>query len=426
MKQKYIINKRSLSTVLLLMLTIVTYSMNQVMQREFNLFDYPLNVITDSDFNDGESFGYAQFIEGEGLHFECVLIARFDWPFCELQLDLQNTLGKGVNLNSYTDIFIKAVIDKDGIELEDDAIRLYFKHFSPDVYHSLGFKPNLIEYAPYRYPQGATLPLDYLQVPDWWRAEHPVDVMDSQRELSEIGEVSLSTPANATPGLYTLTIKEFNLIGPWIPYDQLSNALLLIWLMHGLFNLVYSFQETRRENLLLSWEYKQLQNENSHLIGLAHTDKLTGALNRHGAHKVIFEQTPVKSVISIIYLDIDHFKMINDTHSHKAGDTILIMLANTIESTIEEDHRLVRWGGEEFVLLCNDISAYGAEKMAKKLQDKFTQVDWPYVERITCSFGIATCKDIQHFNKAIERADRALYRAKALGRDRVEIAVEDT
>lgn len=107
--------------------------------------------------------------------------------------------------------------------------------------------------------------------------------------------------------------------GPWIAYDTLTNILLIVWLTHGISNLIYSFRETWRENLLLSWEYKQLKNENSLLVNLAHNDKLTGGLNRHGAHKVIFEQTPSNTAISIIYLDIDHFKSINDTYSHQAA-----------------------------------------------------------------------------------------------------------
>jgi diguanylate cyclase (GGDEF)-like protein len=416
-------NKRSLFTLVLLFSTFVVYGLNQTYQREIDLLDYPFRVTTDNAFNGGTSVGYAEAASGEGLVLECVLTDVYEWRFCELQFELHDQQGKGINLEQYNHLLVDASLVVDGVDQGHRPIRLYFKQRA--FQYSDGVKPSSIEFPPAKYQQGVPIPLSFLKVPDWWRLEHAAGLFESQAEVSEIVEVSLSTPAQTEPGTYRILLKGMSVSGPWIPHETLVNILLIVWLTHSISNLIYSFRETRRENLLLSWEYKQLQNENSHLVNLAHKDKLTGALNRHGAHKVIFEQTPVKSVISIIYLDIDHFKSINDTHSHQAGDAILIMLANLIESSIGEDHFLVRWGGEEFVILCHDISAHAAAKIAVRLQERFAQVEWPYVKDLTCSFGVATCKNIDMFNQAIDRADKALYLAKARGRDKIEIAPED-
>lgn len=414
-------NKRSLFTLLLLFLTVFVYGLNESTQREVNLFDYPIRVTTDNASNGGTSSGFAEFNDDGSLGFECLLTETYEWRFCELQFELANIYGSGMDMQQFNLMTLDVSFEVNGFEEQKQPVRMYFKN----LVNSGKLKPSSIEFTPSDYQGSVAIPLEYLKVPDWWRLENRVSLREGQSDVRNVTEISFSTPANAQPGMYQLLLNSATVSGPWIAYDTLTNILLIVWLTHGISNLIYSFRETWRENLLLSWEYKQLKNENSLLVNLAHNDKLTGALNRHGAHKVIFEQTPSNTAISIIYLDIDHFKSINDTYSHQAGDAILIMLASLIESSIDEQHRLVRWGGEEFVILCTDISAHGAAKIARRLQERFEEMDWPHVHNVTCSFGIATCKTYEQFNQAIERADHALYRAKANGRNRVEIAPQD-
>lgn len=127
-----------------------------------------------------------------------------------------------------------------------------------------------------------------------------------------------------------------------------------------------------------------------------------------------------KLSVSLMMIDIDHFKAINDTHGHPAGDGVIQMVADIIARTKREGDKLFRYGGEEFALLCPETPP-GAIALAERIRAAVASSAHPGLGRpVTISIGIATFpKDAEDFRELLMRADAALYQAKALGRNRV-------
>ena len=171
-----------------------------------------------------------------------------------------------------------------------------------------------------------------------------------------------------------------------------------------------------------------LQAANERLSRMATTDALTGLWNRRHFEETL-EHERVKAdryqqPLSLLIFDIDHFKRINDTHGHLAGDQVLVQLSGLARQQIRDSDLLARWGGEEFILLMPNTGAREAMAVAEKL--RATCSSHPVssaLGTVTASFGVATYRSDEPKDQWISRADNALYAAKQAGRNRVELAV---
>jgi diguanylate cyclase (GGDEF)-like protein len=113
---------------------------------------------------------------------------------------------------------------------------------------------------------------------------------------------------------------------------------------------------------------------------------------------------------------------VNDTYGHIVGDEVLVNLAKLIQSKIRNTDALVRWGGEEFVILCGDTPIQNAQFLAEKLRMAIENTQLIKQQKITCSFGIAEMIAGEDPKRLFERADKALYASKENGRNRVTSA----
>ena len=162
----------------------------------------------------------------------------------------------------------------------------------------------------------------------------------------------------------------------------------------------------------------------SDLDQLARTDELTGAWNRRRFEETV--ETEMDRLrrygqrLSLMILDVDHFKKINDLYGHSIGDRVLIYLSNTIRSSLRVSDSLTRWGGEEFIILCPNTTAETVSKLAERLRKKVASIKFQEVGNITLSFGVAECGAEETWEQWLHRADEALYLAKSGGRDRVK------
>lgn len=156
---------------------------------------------------------------------------------------------------------------------------------------------------------------------------------------------------------------------------------------------------------------------------LAATDPLTGIPNRLRFARVFGEEVERKrrhpGSMALVLFDVDHFKRINDTLGHNAGDEVLKELARKVAAEIRATDVFARWGGEEFVLLLRDDDCAGAMALANKLRAAIAGHDFPRAGCITCSFGVAAWQPEDTETTLVKRADDALYAAKAGGRNRV-------
>lgn len=158
---------------------------------------------------------------------------------------------------------------------------------------------------------------------------------------------------------------------------------------------------------------------------LATTDSLTGIANRR-EFSAILEKEIARSrrygnKLSLLMYDIDHFKRVNDTYGHDAGDAVLQEMTELVKKDIRAVDTVARWGGEEFLVLAPQLDVVGAGSMAEKLRQEIASHDFSQVGRITISFGVVALEQGDDIRSLLKRVDDALYRAKERGRNRVEI-----
>lgn len=159
---------------------------------------------------------------------------------------------------------------------------------------------------------------------------------------------------------------------------------------------------------------------------MATTDKLTGLMNRQ-AFDYLFRRLGTKNALqhkslSIILIDIDHFKKINDKYGHNVGDMVLKEVSSILSANTRSNDQSCRWGGEEFVILLDDCDINAAQQRAEALRHNIEITPLPYREgiiQVTASCGVAEYRAGETLSMLINRADIALYQAKQQGRNQV-------
>ncbi|GAA60656.1 two-component system, cell cycle response regulator [Pseudoalteromonas sp. BSi20652] len=159
----------------------------------------------------------------------------------------------------------------------------------------------------------------------------------------------------------------------------------------------------------------------------AYTDQLTGAANRRfiTSHffNLVSEQPQNYLPFSILLIDLDYFKFINDNHGHDSGDIVLIEFTKLLESQFSSDSIKARYGGEEFVVILPKETVYTAEKIANNFRQSLANKTLLNVEKdnitLTCSIGVAQVNKLEEYGDALKQADQFLYTAKETGRNKV-------
>lgn len=169
---------------------------------------------------------------------------------------------------------------------------------------------------------------------------------------------------------------------------------------------------------------KEIEAKNLQLKTLASTDHLTGLYNRSQLDKTLEEKFKYcrryNSTVGVIMIDIDFFKQVNDQYGHQVGDTILREFADLLTCCSRETDIIGRWGGEEFLIVVNNIDKENLIKLAEKLRVRVETHTFPFLKHKTASFGTALYHPDDEINELVARADKALYNAKNNGRNRVE------
>ncbi len=260
----------------------------------------------------------------------------------------------------------------------------------------------------------------------------------------------LAVYTNLPPGRYTLRLKGSNRDGLWtervlsIPIQVLPAWYQTLWFefLVGLAALAVVMAVVRSRTTLLRRRQAELERQvaertadlsavHDRLLAMATTDTLTGCANRRRfverAGEMIALAQRQNSPLTLVLLDLDHFKLVNDTHGHPAGDAVLARIGAVMREMVRATDQLGRLGGEEFALLMPDTTVLGAAQLADRLRAAIAQADQPIDGldlRITASLGMAARQTGESFDTLYARADAALYAAKTGGRNRVSVAAE--
>ncbi len=182
-----------------------------------------------------------------------------------------------------------------------------------------------------------------------------------------------------------------------------------------------------RIRLRLEQQHRDLNAALSRIEHLATHDELTGLVNRrHGSERLrvaLARHLRSGDPLCLALLDIDHFKRFNDAHGHAVGDAVLVAFAAAAQQALRGTDLLVRWGGEEFLLIMEGSELAAAQAGVERLREAVRRATVPGVQGQPLGFafsgGIAQAQRHADIAALLEQADRALYRAKAGGRDRV-------
>ncbi|MGB1026667.1 MAG: diguanylate cyclase, partial [Rhodospirillaceae bacterium] len=166
-----------------------------------------------------------------------------------------------------------------------------------------------------------------------------------------------------------------------------------------------------------------LERKNQELELLSVSDRLTGLYNRSKLDDVLAEELQrarrYGQTFSVILLDIDHFKSVNDTHGHQVGDDVLRALSQVLKDNCRLSDIVGRWGGEEFMVICPGTGLPGAKTLAETLRSRIAAHVCPIAGPRTASFGVTDYQEDAKLESIVERADKALYQAKEQGRNQV-------
>jgi diguanylate cyclase (GGDEF)-like protein len=384
-------------------------------ERSFNIdLSNQTNISTRDDrLNGGTSIASYNATE-DGIEFSCqVNEDHYKWPFCELKFNLSLITGdkvEGKDLSMYERVGLW--IEHDHKEMPGTRVELHnFNSAYSENSINDSLKYNTLEFFENKVPTPTWINFHSFYVPTWWNASH--DLANGGTDFTNIRTISITTPGEVNESLYRLTVKRIEFRGKYIENDTLFFILTIIWsCVTGFFirqlslskNKVMSINEQKRK-----WQVA------------AFTDSLTGANNRDSARSIFDDLLAKSNVLSLLFIDIDFFKKVNDTFGHNVGDEILVEFSKVIMKTVDDTNVLVRWGGEEFLLLCPFYYLSEAKDVAEKIRKAIEKSTWVEGIKLTASIGVAE-KGQCSIGELIEAADKALYQAKANGRNRVELS----
>lgn len=248
-------------------------------------------------------------------------------------------------------------------------------------------------------------------------------------EFSEITGYSDYELINLEPtSLFENPTKFRNCINEHLKNPELQNYLegkilskdgVLKWLYMGLKSIKVDSEISVLITVIDISNMKSIQNE---LERLASVDRLTDTLNRHKFSEIlpyeIDRAKRYKEALSILMIDLDNFKLVNDKFGHLMGDYVLKEIANLIKSNTRSVDYLFRFGGEEFIILAPNTDIDGAKILAKHIQEAIESFKFNKVKRVTVSIGVTALGDKDSETTFIARADKALYQAKSSGKNR--------
>jgi len=176
----------------------------------------------------------------------------------------------------------------------------------------------------------------------------------------------------------------------------------------------------------LKEQLTRLRLEAAKFYQMAHTDPLTGIDNRRSMMAALRNELERRKTtgqaVSLILLDLDNFKQINDRHGHEMGDRVLTHVANLLRQNLRASDRVGRWGGEEFVLLLPETPLGDAQVLAERLQKALMENPLEDLRPISASFGVATTTPEDTPDTLVSKADTAMYASKQAGGNRVRVA----
>jgi len=360
-------------------------------------------------------------------HFSCNY-APGDAYSCGWSLNLGPDRTTGIDLSAYDglNIFIHYKGNAPRIRL---SLRDFDPSFSDIEKYDTTSKVMSTAIRTSDLNQPVYVQLSEFSVAEWWITEFDIARQYSAPSMNNAIAIGLDFNVYSDN---EIRIERIEAVGQWIKKETLYFSIILFWMILIVIEVLWRFYlinkktktDAQRINNLVS-EYKKLETEKQQFEVLSTTDVLTGVMNRAGVQQFLqrlFESNFSRNQMGVMLFDIDYFKKINDSLGHDAGDVVLSEIARIINEQVRQTDIFGRWGGEEFILICSQISEERLITLADKLRETIEQysfvIDGQLI-KVTVSIGATTVKAKETFETVFKRTDKALYNAKNSGRNQV-------
>lgn len=370
-----------------------------------------------------------RWVDARRLHFACEHPAGAAHPGCGLAFLFAGAQGaQGIDLRRFHSIDLDLAYRG-----KAHHVRVAVRNFDPRFSSEKDANSARIHSINLRTRDLAgpiTLRLSELTVPEWWIGQYDLPRDYNLPSLDNATSLAIDVPGDVPGQVHELQVRRLALRGDWISSETLYLGILCAWLLGAALSVGARLVELRRQHQLQKQEIEalvartaQLRSEQDALRQQVAIDELTGVLNRRGLEEALAATRGRGGEHAVIVVDIDHFKRINDSEGHDAGDQVLRRVAAVLAQNVRANDMLGRWGGEEFVIVCLDCNAEGAAGVAEKIRQRIEASSFAARQRtaVTASLGVSTLKEGEGFDEAFRRADAAMYLAKSTGRNRVVV-----
>lgn len=356
-----------------------------------------------------------ELVDNEAIKWRCTVKESHIQAFCGIHLVLGSDDFQGIDLSQFHAIRLH-------LEYQGGSpwLRYYFRNREPGFSEQSDLQTHKFMQAHIAtlFLPEVVISLDEFYVAEWWLAQYRVPRELSRPNFQHVTAFGIDLSNPLVVGEHVGQLHSAELVGHWISKEQWYGGIIVVWLLAWLLAGVIGLLQLRRSVVK--------ERQRSHLYReLSQHDQLTGLLNRHGINAAVERLfSRPDAVMTLLVLDIDHFKPFNDRHGHDLGDDVLAQLGQLLQGSVRHSDCAGRWGGEEFVILLPHTHLQAAHGLAEKLRCQIAQFSFPRLpdQSITVSIGLAEREPGESFNALFKRADMALYMAKARGRNQTVVA----
>ncbi|MFT2089729.1 GGDEF domain-containing protein [Paraglaciecola sp. 2405UD69-4] len=375
----------------------------------------------DSEIGGGSELTW---IDKDNYSWECNLAEGTSYPYCGISVIWSEKAPyEQIDLSIYDEI----KIDLDYIG-DATYLRVYLRNYYPttDNKNIIGkAKFNSMSKVIDDFNVVTSIPFNSLTVADWWINNNRIPPDGVTVDVSKVIGIGVDIPYPSPLGPHQFSLNSITASGHYFSKNTLYLSIIIFWTTLLFLESIIRQTKLLTEVKLSGEQLKELRAKNEIYQKKAEHDRLTDILNREGLNRIIEDLYASKTLesYSLLVLDLDYFKTINDKHGHATGDLVLREVANTLKTFIRSYDIAARWGGEEFIILFHCVSNENilpfAEKLRKRIES--TSFEEVTVNKITMSIGATNIMRNELFENAFIRADKALYKAKETGRNKTVV-----
>jgi diguanylate cyclase (GGDEF)-like protein len=341
-----------------------------------------------------------QWIDQARFHFACQLPEAAVDQGCSFGYPLHGEhVNEGVDLSRFRTLNLDIRYTGNARYLRV-AIRNFDPRFSKlEDLNSPKYNFVNIPYSDLAAP--VAIDLHEFSVPEWWIAQYNLPRSLSQPDLSNATIFSLDLRGELASSHHDIRIEKIEFVGDWISAESWYLGILCALVAFATAYGIWQWLLLRRRHREQRRKIDTLESEKEKYRKLSTLDALTNVLNRHGIERFVESLQATRVPASVIVIDIDHFKRVNDLRGHYGGDRVLRTLGEILRAQTRNTDGLGRWGGEEFVLVCPGASLEKAAELAEKLRHRIMDTNFIPEDPIpiTASFGVATARAGQYFDE---------------------------